>query len=57
MTSPPDRRLRAAEIHANLIRTFKTQLILTMAIAASKAAASPSHRNNSMQAARQLFET
>jgi hypothetical protein len=57
MTSPPDRRLRAAEIHANLIRTFKTQLILMMAIAASKAAASPSHRNNSMQAARQLFET
>jgi hypothetical protein len=38
-------------------RTFKTQLILRMAIAASNAAASPSHRNNSLQAARQLFET
>jgi hypothetical protein len=38
-------------------RTFKAQLILMMAIAASNAAASPSHRNNGMQAARQLFET
>jgi hypothetical protein len=41
MTSPPDRRRRAAEIHANMIRTFKTQLILMMAIAASKAAGKP----------------
>jgi len=40
-----------------MIRTFKAQLILMMAIAASKAAAGPSRRNNGMQAARQLFET
>jgi hypothetical protein len=51
----PD-RLRAAEIHANMIRTVKVELILMMAIAASRAAAGPSDRN-SMQAARQLFET
>jgi len=37
--------------------TFKTQLILMTAIAASKAAVTPSRRNNGMQAARQLFET
>jgi hypothetical protein len=40
----------------NMTRTFKAELILMMAIAASKAAAGPSDRN-SMQAARQLFET
>jgi len=53
----PDRQRPAAEIHANVIRTFKAQLILMMAIAASKAAASPIRRNNGMQAVRQLFET
>jgi hypothetical protein len=62
MTSPLIGGSRATEIHANpslkpQSKPSRHELILMMAIAASKAAAGPSHHGASMQAPRQLFET
>jgi len=57
MTSSPDRPLRAAEIHANPMRAFKTSAYSDDGYRRKQSGSNASHPRNNMQAARQLFET
>jgi len=55
MTSSPDRPLRAAEIHANTMRAFKTSAY--SGYRRKQGSSNACHPKSNMQAARQLFET
>jgi len=57
MTSSPDRPLRAAEIHANTMRAFKTSAYSDDGYRRKQGGSNACLPSNNMQAARQLFET
>jgi hypothetical protein len=57
MTSSPDRPLRAAEIHANTMRAFKTSAYSDDGYRRKQGGSNACYPKSNMQAARQLFET
>jgi len=57
MTSSPDRPLRAAEIHANPMRAFKTSAYSDDGYRRKQGGSNACYPKSNMQAARQLFET